>query len=122
MQKWPLVNNPDTSSVANERRSIQDTVVSALDEQIEPHFPQNRDSSESKLRRDKKRCPICLRKLGKIVGRTRLLKFRQNCQARKSMDKRCKKCQAAGKWENKIGAACQSCGLHGKKSVVILQE
>jgi hypothetical protein len=43
-----------------------------------------------------------------------------SCGAHPSAVKRCSRCSASGSiWENKQGAACQACGLHGLKSAVI---
>jgi len=44
------------------------------------------------------------------------------CQAHVSPRKRCRRCGGEALWENKSGAACQSCGLHGAKGAVITAE
>ena len=98
---------------------MQNTTRLTTDEHVETHFPQNRDSAQSKLRRGKKHCPVCLAPLGKNSTRTRLLKFCHVCQAHPSEGKHCVKCQAQSVWENKQSAACQACGLHGMKLDVI---
>jgi hypothetical protein len=42
------------------------------------------------------------------------------CHAHPSESKRCSRCGASGSiWENKQGAACQACGLHGPKPSVV---
>jgi hypothetical protein len=86
-----------------------------------PHQPQNRLTSESKLRRGKHHCPVCLSPLAKNATRTRLMRACTVCRARPSAVKRCSRCRVSGSvWENKRGAACQACGLHGSKATVIL--
>lgn len=89
------------------------------DETPPPHRPQNRGSSESKLRRGGKHCPVCLAPLRKNAPRTRLMRSCEACQAHPSQGKRCRRCGADAVWENKAGAACQGCGLHGEKREVI---
>lgn len=84
-----------------------------------PHLPQNRRSAESKLRRGGKHCPVCLAPLQKNAGRTRVMRSCTTCQAHVSAGKRCLRCGADALWENKRGAACQACGLHGEKPAVI---
>jgi hypothetical protein len=92
----------------------------SFDEELGRHHSQNRDTAESKLRRGGKHCPICLAPLAKIAGRTRRMKCCVSCRAHPSSWKRCARCQARGSiWENKAAAACQACGLHGAKAVVI---
>ena len=87
---------------------------------IAPHQPQNRASSESKLRRGKRHCPVCLSPLAKVAGRTRPMRSCSACRAHPSESKRCRRCGASGSiWENKQGAACQACGLHGPKPSVV---
>src|SRR5687768_4882014 len=87
-----------------------------------PHFPQNRDSAISKLRRGRKHCPVCLTKLTKNATRTRLAKKCLRCQAQLSKNHRCAKCGASAVWTNKTDAACQSCGSHGKKAKALLSQ
>jgi hypothetical protein len=89
-------------------------------DEIVPHFPQNKDTADSKLRRGHKHCPVCLTAFVKNATRTRLLKKCVFCQAQPSQSIKCSKCLAADIWQNKTQAACQSCGLHGKKSEVIV--
>jgi hypothetical protein len=87
---------------------------------VAPHRPRNRLSSESKLRRGGRHCPVCLSPLAKIAGRTRLMRSCSACGAHPDADKRCLRCHATGRiWEGKRGAACQACGMHGAKSAVI---
>jgi hypothetical protein len=88
-------------------------------DEIVPHYPQNKDSAISKLRRGRKHCPVCLTALEKNAARTRLAKKCISCQAQPSKAVHCSKCQAEAIWRNKTQAACQSCGLFGKKSAVI---
>lgn len=88
-------------------------------EEVERHFPQSRQSAASKLRRGKKHCPVCLAPLPKNAQRTRLMRNCIECQAHISLLNRCRKCRAEAVWENKSQAACQACGLHGKKLEVI---
>jgi hypothetical protein len=87
---------------------------------VAPHQSQNRESSDSKRRRSKRHCPVCLSRLAKIASRTRLLRSCALCGAHPSDAKSCLRCGASGSiWENKQGAACRACGLHGQKSSVI---
>src|SRR6478672_4485193 len=91
---------------------------SECEEDVKP-APQNRATAESKLRRSPRHCPVCLAALGKIAPRTRLLKMCSECRAHPSAEKECSRCGARAVWENKRGAACRQCGLHGAKSTVI---
>lgn len=91
-------------------------------DEIVPHYPQNKDTAISKLRRGRKHCPICLTALEKNATRTKLAKKCISCQAQPSHVDHCSKCQAAAIWQNKTQAACQSCGLFGKQSVVIAKQ
>ena len=93
-----------------------------LHEDIPKHVSQNRQTSETKLRRSSKHCPICLAKLQKNRRRTRLQKRCVACQAHPSLDKICTKCGSQTIWENKSGAACRQCGLRGTKSKVALHQ
>ena len=86
------------------------------------HRPQNRATSESKLRRGGKHCPMCLAPLRKNAPRTRLMRACVVCRAHVSMEKRCLRCASEALWENKSGAACQACGLRGSKAAVIAAE
>ena len=87
---------------------------------VPSHQPQNRRSAESKLRRGKRHCPLCLTPLNKIAGRTRLMRSCSACNAHPSEAKHCRRCGASGSiWENRQGAACQACGLNGTKMTVI---
>ncbi len=92
-----------------------------LDGEEDPprHRPQNRDSSESKLRRGGKHCPLCLAPIRKNAARTRLIRSCTACRAHVSAGKQCQRCGHRAIWENKSGAACRSCGLHGAKAAVI---
>jgi hypothetical protein len=79
----------------------------------------SRFKSESKLRRDRCHCPICLVALSKNLHRTRQARKCYSCQGQLVKGKRCQKCSGESIWENKSGAACQKCGLHGTKREVI---
>lgn len=92
------------------------------DDEIVPHYSQNKDSAVSKLRRGRKHCPVCLTTLENNAGRTRLAKKCYSCQAQPSQIEHCSKCQAVAIWKNKTQAACQSCGLFGKKSKVLAKK
>ncbi len=81
--------------------------------------PQNRDSAESKLRRNKKYCPVCLAELKKNTGRTRRRRSCVSCRATPMNDKRCVRCRAENVWEGPKGAACRTCGHHGRKEDVV---
>jgi hypothetical protein len=94
--------------------------MNRAEDEVVPHYPQNKNNAASKLRRDRKHCPLCLAPLVKNVQRTRLSKKCVACQAQCSLTKQCSKCSAKTVWENKLQAACQSCGLHGRKSEVIV--
>ena len=63
-------------------------------DEIVPHYPQNKDSAISKLRRGRKHCPVCLTALEKNATRTRLVKKCNSCQAQLSQTNHCYKCQA----------------------------
>ena len=89
------------------------------DEQPGPRVPQNKQTSPPKLRRDGRHCPFCLAPLVKNSPRTRRKRECVACRAHPSPGKRCLRCSAEAIWENKAGAACRSCGLHGKKSEVV---
>ena len=88
------------------------------DEETPKHISQNRQVSESKLRRSRKNCPICLEPLAKNARRTKLMAACVECRAHPSRGKHCSKCGAEAVWENKQAAACQACGLHGSKAQV----
>ena len=96
-------------------------VATIHDAEIGRHISRNRDLSPSKVRRSKKNCPICLEPLVKNASRTKLQSCCVKCEAHPSASKRCVRCDAAAIWENKTTAACQSCGLTGKKFDVIQQ-
>src|SRR5688500_10366749 len=83
------------------------------------HIPQNRDTAESKLRRSRVHCPVCLAPLRKNVKRTKRMNFCTACGANPQPGKQCARCSGEAVWEGRAGAACQSCGLHGSKSRVI---
>jgi hypothetical protein len=91
-------------------------------DEIVPHHPQNKNTAVSKLRRGRKHCPVCLTTLEKTATRTKLIKKCVSCQAQPSETVHCSKCQAVAIWQNKTQAACQSCGLFGKKSEVIAKQ
>jgi hypothetical protein len=79
----------------------------------------NRITSESKLRRNPRHCPICLVALSKNVKRTRQVRKCSSCKGQLVQGKQCNKCSGESIWENRSGAACQKCGLHGAKREVI---
>ena len=89
-------------------------------DEIVPHYPQNKNTAASKLRRWRKHCPVCLALLAKNTRRTRLAKKCVLCQAQPSQTAHCSKCLATGVWENKTQAACQACGIQGKKSEIVM--
>jgi hypothetical protein len=91
-------------------------------EEIVPRHPQNKDSAISKLRRGGKHCPVCSAALEKNAARTKLVKKCKSCQAQPSETNHCSKRRAISIWQNKTRAACQSCGLFGKKSEVIAKQ
>lgn len=86
------------------------------------HKPENRATSESKLRRDGRHCPICLKALARIVGKGRRAHKCTACQGQPQLSERCAKCHKASVWESETKAACQACGLHGSKVRVIAGE
>ena len=90
-----------------------------LDPEVPKHRPANRATAESKLRRDRKHCPLCLARLHMNASRTRLERACRICQAHPSDHKTCRKCGAHAVWENKQAAACQACGAYGGKDTVI---
>jgi len=65
---------------------------------------------------------MCLAPFRKNAPRTRLMRACTACQAHVSLQKCCRRCGGEALWENKSGAACQSCGLHGAKTAVIAAE
>jgi hypothetical protein len=81
--------------------------------------PKNRQTSQSKLRRGKRNCPVCLAALPANQARTRLVRACPECQAHPSKGKRCRRCHAEAIWECKRGAACMACGAHGSRSAVV---
>ena len=90
-----------------------------IDDDSPKHHPQNRQTSESKLRRDGRHCPVCLEPLKKTAGRTRLRRECLECGAHPSERKTCRKCGGEALWASKRGAACQACGRHGSKALLI---
>ncbi len=88
-------------------------------DELTPHRARNRRTAESKLRRSLKHCPMCLEPLQLNSRRSKRVAACHSCNAHPSRDKRCMKCGAQAVWENKAGAACQACGVHGAKSEVI---
>jgi hypothetical protein len=106
--------------MSDERADTERSLIEAGD--VPAHESQNRRSARSKLRRGKRHCPVCLAPLVKVAGRTRLMRSCPACRAHPSDSKRCSRCRASGSiWENKQGAACQACGLHGAKASVIAE-
>src|SRR5262245_41711001 len=93
--------------------------MKADDADIPGHISKNRKSAESKLRRSKKNCPVCMVPFEKNAKRTKRVRVCLACQAHPSVGKRCIRCAADTIWENKEAAACQSCGAHGQKLAVI---
>lgn len=91
----------------------------ADDETPARHAPRNRDAAESKLRRDRRHCPVCLKPLPRIAGQGRLAHKCASCEAQPQRDKRCAKCFQEAVWETVSRAACQGCGNHGSKLRVI---
>ena len=75
---------------------------------------------ESKLRRDRRHCPVCLRPLPKIAGKGRVARKCASCGAQPQPEKRCTRCGQEAIWQAPIRAACQSCGHHGSKVSVIV--
>ncbi|MEN8218854.1 MAG: hypothetical protein ABFS56_21260 [Pseudomonadota bacterium] len=87
-------------------------------EEIPKHYPQNRKRSESKLRKSRKNCPVCLKPLGKNSKRTRLSRKCDICGAQRIETAVCGKCGKCEIWISRAGAACQLCGNHGQKREV----
>ena len=92
---------------------------SSADDEMPKHRSRNQATSESKLRRDGRHCPVCLEPLGKIASRTRSRRECTACGAHPQAEKVCRKCGARALWESKRAAACGSCGAHGDKTIVI---
>lgn len=88
-------------------------------DEVPKHQPRNRDTAESKLRRSRRHCPVCLEPLAKNAARTKRKRACDACGANPQPGKRCARCSAEEIWEGRRGAACQSCGLHGTKAAVI---
>ncbi len=90
------------------------------DHEKEPrHVSENRRTSESKIRRSGRNCPICLVAFPKNARGTKRIRMCPACQAHPSVTKSCNRCAAEAIWENKQSAACQSCGNHGSKFEVV---
>jgi hypothetical protein len=83
------------------------------------HTPANRTDQESKLRRDRRHCPVCLAALPRITGKGRLAHKCVRCGAQPQPGKRCAKCLQEAVWEARTKAACQSCANHGSKVRVV---
>lgn len=92
------------------------------DQEVVKEIPQNRASAPSKLRRDKKHCPVCLAPLQKNARRTKLMKECTACGAHVQASKICAKCSRETIWQGKRGAACQACGFHGSATSVVVSE
>lgn len=92
------------------------------DQGVVKEIPQNRASAPSKLRRDKKHCPVCLAALHKNATRTKLMKKCSTCGAHFQASKTCAKCAHGPIWQGKRGAACQACGFHGSATSVVASE
>lgn len=89
------------------------------DDQPPRYASKNRATSESKLRRSPKHCPLCLGELAKNQKRTKVMARCVSCRANISPGKSCRRCLAEAIWENKQSAACRACGVHGAKEEVI---
>ncbi|XXY12674.1 hypothetical protein WME88_30885 [Sorangium sp. So ce216] len=78
-------------------------------------------TSESKRRRDRRNCPVCLTPLVKNAGKTRRRRGCTTCGAHPQRTKSCRRCSAtAGAiWQGRSGAACSTCGLYGPSVKVI---
>jgi hypothetical protein len=83
------------------------------------HGPENRGTSPSKLRRDRRHCPVCLVALGKNATRTRRKRCCETCGAHPQPGKSCVKCGADAIWQGRGQAACRHCGAHGAAAAVI---
>jgi hypothetical protein len=94
-------------------------MVGVDDEDVQKHEPQNRGIAETKLRRSRRNCPVCLMPLNKNAARTKRKRACDVCGANPQPGKLCNRCASEDIWESRLGAACQSCGLHGKKHEVI---
>lgn len=91
------------------------------DDDVPKYQPRNRGSAESKLRRSRRHCPVCLAPLAKNARRTKLKRQCDMCGANPHDAKACARCGAGGIWESGAGAACQVCGLPGTKDLVIVE-
>ena len=119
-QRYILPDRHRMDAMSERQGNTERSLIAADD--VPVHQTQNRRSAESKLRRGKRHCPVCLSPLVKIAGRTRLMRSCPTCRAHPSDSKRCSRCGASGSiWENKQEAACQACGLHGPKASVIAE-
>jgi hypothetical protein len=87
-----------------------------------PRKTQDESESESKLRRDRRHCPVCVERLPRIAGRGRPARKCIRCGAQPQPGKRCARCYQEAIWEAKTKAACQSCANHGSKLRVIAGE
>jgi hypothetical protein len=83
------------------------------------HKPGNRETAESKLRRDGRHCPVCLKALPRIAGKGGPARKCASCHAQPQPGKHCARCHQEAVWETQARAACQSCGNHGSKLRVV---
>jgi hypothetical protein len=84
-----------------------------------PRKVESKSEAESKLRRDRRHCPVCVKPLPRIPGKGRLAQKCVSCGAEPQPGKRCTRCHQEAIWEAKTAAACQSCGNHGSRLRVI---
>jgi hypothetical protein len=82
------------------------------------HTSRSRGVAESKLRRDGRHCPVCLKALPRIAGKG-LARKCTSCEAQPEPARRCARCHEEAIWETNIKAACQACGNHGSKLRVV---
>jgi hypothetical protein len=79
-----------------------------------------RDDADSKLRRDGRHCPVCLRALPRISGKARPARKCTACGAEPEPEKRCARCHEGPVWISSSRAGCPACGNHGSALRVIL--
>jgi hypothetical protein len=78
-----------------------------------------RAAAESKVRRDGRHCPVCLKALPRIAGQGRVAHRCASCGAEPQRTGRCARCHEPAIWETGTKAACQACGNHGSKLRVV---
>jgi hypothetical protein len=117
-------SNDEAKDASRKYRRVQDRAIvseglrdAAEPDRVEPYRRVRRRTPDNP-RASGRHCPICAVRLRRVSTGGRRMKCCVECQAHFTR-KICSNCGAAGVWENKGGAGCQHCGVHGKKSDVL---